>query len=94
MSWSLKQTKNPNNGSYSSNAFPFNILGQTEDVLMLLSFGVDPTIPDARSRYVIDILKKNKNFNAVKAVRDHTEKHTSSSVELEGTAWILYFSCF
>ncbi|XP_068526771.1 TPR and ankyrin repeat-containing protein 1 isoform X2 [Anas acuta] len=56
---------------------------QTEDVLMLLSFGVDPTIPDARSRYVIDILKKNKNFNAVKAVRDHTEKHTSSSVELE-----------
>ncbi|NXI65510.1 TRNK1 protein, partial [Anseranas semipalmata] len=56
---------------------------QTEDVLMLLSFGVDPTIPDARSRYVIDILKKNKNFNAVKAVSNHTEKHTSSSAELE-----------
>uniref|UniRef100_A0A8C5IQJ4 Tetratricopeptide repeat and ankyrin repeat containing 1 n=1 Tax=Junco hyemalis TaxID=40217 RepID=A0A8C5IQJ4_JUNHY len=39
---------------------------QTEDVIMLLNFGVDPTVPDARSRYVIDILKKNKNFDAVK----------------------------
>ncbi|XP_025957142.2 TPR and ankyrin repeat-containing protein 1 isoform X1 [Dromaius novaehollandiae] len=55
---------------------------QTEDVLMLLNFGVDPTIPDARSRYVIDILKKNKNFNAVKAVSNHIE-HTSSE-ELSG----------
>ncbi|NWX84042.1 TRNK1 protein, partial [Nothoprocta pentlandii] len=51
---------------------------QTEDVLMLLNFGADPTIPDARSRYVIDILKKNKNFNAVKAVSSHIEKCTSS----------------
>ncbi|NXC41260.1 TRNK1 protein, partial [Penelope pileata] len=56
---------------------------QTDDVLMLLNFGVDPTIPDSRSRYVIDILKKNKNFDAVKAVTSHIEKHTSSSVELE-----------
>ncbi|NXK44072.1 TRNK1 protein, partial [Chauna torquata] len=65
---------------------------QTEDVLMLLSFGVDPTIPDAQSRYVIDILKKSKNFDAVKAVSDHVEKHTSSSMELEGTTWTLCFS--
>uniref|UniRef100_A0A8C2TV57 Tetratricopeptide repeat and ankyrin repeat containing 1 n=1 Tax=Coturnix japonica TaxID=93934 RepID=A0A8C2TV57_COTJA len=56
---------------------------QTEDVLMLLNFGVDPTIPDARSRNVIDILKKNKNFDAVKAVSSHIEKRASSSVELE-----------
>uniref|UniRef100_A0A803YC89 Tetratricopeptide repeat and ankyrin repeat containing 1 n=1 Tax=Meleagris gallopavo TaxID=9103 RepID=A0A803YC89_MELGA len=56
---------------------------QTEDVLMLLNFGADPTIPDARSRNVIDILKKNKNFDAVKVVSSHIEKHTSSSVELE-----------
>ncbi|XP_053914940.1 TPR and ankyrin repeat-containing protein 1 isoform X2 [Cuculus canorus] len=51
---------------------------QTEDVIMLLNFGVNPTVPDARSRYVIDILKKNKNFDAVKAVSNHIEKHTSS----------------
>ncbi|NXE98771.1 TRNK1 protein, partial [Menura novaehollandiae] len=51
---------------------------QTEDVTMLLDFGVDPTVPDARSRYVIDILKKNKNFDAVKEVSKHIEKHTSS----------------
>ncbi|XP_068863754.1 TPR and ankyrin repeat-containing protein 1 [Aphelocoma coerulescens] len=51
---------------------------QTEDVIMLLNFGVDPTVPDARSRYVIDILKKNKNFDAVKEVSKHIEKHTSS----------------
>ncbi|XP_074431507.1 TPR and ankyrin repeat-containing protein 1 isoform X2 [Larus michahellis] len=50
---------------------------QTEDVIMLLNFGVDPTVPDARSRYVVDILKKNKNFDAVKAVSNHIEKHTS-----------------
>ncbi|NXA49639.1 TRNK1 protein, partial [Nothocercus julius] len=56
---------------------------QTEDVLMLLNFGADPTIPDAQSRYVIDILKKNKNFNAVKAVSNHIEKRTSSG-ELSG----------
>ncbi|NWW88824.1 TRNK1 protein, partial [Rhynochetos jubatus] len=51
---------------------------QTEDVIMLLNFGVDPTVPDARSRYVIDILKKNKNFSAVKAVSSHIEKHAAS----------------
>ncbi|XP_071417547.1 TPR and ankyrin repeat-containing protein 1 isoform X2 [Pithys albifrons albifrons] len=51
---------------------------QTEDVIMLLNFGVDPTVPDARSRYVIDILKKNKNFDAVKEVSKYIEKHTSS----------------
>lgn len=58
---------------------------------MLLNFGVDPTIPDARSRNIIDILKKNKNFDAVKAVSNHIEKHTSSSVELEGTVWTVLF---
>ncbi|NXS96713.1 TRNK1 protein, partial [Jacana jacana] len=52
---------------------------QTEDVIMLLNLGVDPTIPDARSRYVVDILKKNKNFDAVKAVSSHMEKPTSSA---------------
>ncbi|NXP07602.1 TRNK1 protein, partial [Thinocorus orbignyianus] len=51
---------------------------QTEDVIMLLNFGADPTVPDARSRYVVDILKKNKNFDAVKAVSNHIEKHTAS----------------
>ncbi|NWI13292.1 TRNK1 protein, partial [Crypturellus soui] len=51
---------------------------QTEDVLMLLNFGADPTIPDGQSRYVIDILKKSKNFEAVKAVSNHLERHTSS----------------
>ncbi|XP_040446265.1 TPR and ankyrin repeat-containing protein 1 isoform X1 [Falco naumanni] len=54
---------------------------QTEDVIMLLNFGVDPTVPDGRSRYVIDMLKKNKNFDAVKAVSDHIERHTSSEKE-------------
>ncbi|XP_072709795.1 TPR and ankyrin repeat-containing protein 1 [Ciconia boyciana] len=57
---------------------------QTEDVIMLLNFGVDPTVPDARSRYVIDILKKNKNFDAVKAVSNHIEKHTSSEKQTGG----------
>ncbi|TRZ26625.1 hypothetical protein HGM15179_000506 [Zosterops borbonicus] len=51
---------------------------QTEDVIMLLNFGVNPTVPDSRSRYVIDILKKNKNFDAVKEVSKHIEKHSSS----------------
>ncbi|NXU52297.1 TRNK1 protein, partial [Turnix velox] len=59
---------------------------QTEDVIMLLNFGVDPTVPDARSRYVIDILKKNKNFDAVRAVSNHMEKKTSSGRQ-KGTAW-------
>ncbi|NXK91621.1 TRNK1 protein, partial [Formicarius rufipectus] len=57
---------------------------QTEDVIMLLNFGVDPTVPDARSRYVIDILKKNKNFDAVKEVSKHIEKHTSSQKQTGG----------
>ncbi|KAL2307735.1 hypothetical protein Nmel_000711 [Mimus melanotis] len=51
---------------------------QTEDVIMLLNFGVDPTVPDTWSRYVIDILKKSKNFDAVKEVSKHIEKHTFS----------------
>ncbi|NXX51843.1 TRNK1 protein, partial [Tricholaema leucomelas] len=51
---------------------------QMEDVVMLLNFGVDPTVPDAQSRYVIDLLKKSKNFDAVKAVDSHIKKHTSS----------------
>ncbi|NWR55162.1 TRNK1 protein, partial [Bucorvus abyssinicus] len=57
---------------------------QAEDVIMLLNFGVDPTVPDAQSRYAIDILKKNKNFDAVKAVSSHIKKHTSSET---GTTW-------
>ncbi|NXY88396.1 TRNK1 protein, partial [Alcedo cyanopectus] len=48
---------------------------QAEDVTMLLNSGVDPTVPDGRSRYVIDILKKNKNFDAVKAVSSHLKKN-------------------
>ncbi|OXB56796.1 hypothetical protein ASZ78_001366, partial [Callipepla squamata] len=67
---------------------------QTEDVLMLLNFGVDPTILDARSRNVIDILKKNKNFDAVKAVSSHIEKHASSSGELEGASCFQFLRCF
>ncbi|XP_027747610.1 TPR and ankyrin repeat-containing protein 1 isoform X2 [Empidonax traillii] len=57
---------------------------QTEDVVMLLNFGIDPTVPDARSRYVIDILKKNKNFDAVRQVSKHIEKHTSSEKQTGG----------
>ncbi|NXJ66937.1 TRNK1 protein, partial [Rostratula benghalensis] len=57
---------------------------QTEDVIMLLNFGADPTVPDARSRYVLDILKKNKNFDAVKAVSNHIEKHNSSEKRTGG----------
>ncbi|NWS71047.1 TRNK1 protein, partial [Crotophaga sulcirostris] len=57
---------------------------QTEDVIMLLNVGVDPTVPDRRSRYVIDILKKNKNFDAVKEVSNHIEKCTSSKKQTEG----------
>ncbi|NXX79996.1 TRNK1 protein, partial [Urocolius indicus] len=56
---------------------------QTEDVIMLLNFGVDPTVPDSRSRYVIDILKKNKNFDAVKAVSSHIEKRASTDKRTE-----------
>lgn len=53
---------------------------------MLLNFGVDPTVPDARSRYVIDILKKNKNFDAVKEVSKQIEKITSSGKQTGTTA--------
>uniref|UniRef100_A0A8C0ZF75 Tetratricopeptide repeat and ankyrin repeat containing 1 n=1 Tax=Cyanistes caeruleus TaxID=156563 RepID=A0A8C0ZF75_CYACU len=56
---------------------------QTEDVIMLLNFGVDPTVPDARSRCAIDILKKNKNFDAAKEISKHIEKHTSSGKQKE-----------
>lgn len=83
-----------NNENYSSsNVYSCNVLGQTEDVIMLLNFGVDPTVPDVRSRYVIDILKKNKNFDAVKAVSNHIEKHPSPE-KWTGTTWVVCFSCF
>ncbi|NXP52019.1 TRNK1 protein, partial [Heliornis fulica] len=68
----------------SSNEY-FQKRSQTGDVIMLLNFGVDPTVPDAQSRYVIDILKKNKNFSAVKAVSNHMEKHASSDKRTEKT---------
>ncbi|NXS59394.1 TRNK1 protein, partial [Brachypteracias leptosomus] len=53
---------------------------QVEDVVMLLNFGADPTVPDARSRHVIDLLKKNKNFDAVKVVSNHIKKHISFEI--------------
>lgn len=81
------------NYSSFSNFYSCIALGQTEDVIMLLNFGVDPTVPDARSRYVIDILKKNKNFDAVKEVSKHIEKHTSSGKQT-GTTCSVCFSCF
>ncbi|NXG77304.1 TRNK1 protein, partial [Baryphthengus martii] len=54
---------------------------QAEDVIMLLRFGADPTVPDGQSRYVIDILKKSKNFDAVEAISSHIKKHASSQTE-------------
>ncbi|NWR71388.1 TRNK1 protein, partial [Centropus unirufus] len=56
----------------------FQKQSQTEDVIMLLNFGVNPAVPDAQSRYVLGILKKKKNFDAAKAVSNHIEKQTSS----------------
>ncbi|NWU99885.1 TRNK1 protein, partial [Upupa epops] len=52
-----------------------------KDVIMLLNFGVDPSIPDAQSRYVIDLLKNNKD--AVEAVRCHINKQASKTEEKE-----------
>ncbi|NXN99379.1 TRNK1 protein, partial [Rhinopomastus cyanomelas] len=56
---------------------------QAEDVIMLLNFGVDPSIPNAQSRYVIDLLKQNENLAAVKAVSGHVTKQASKSEEKE-----------
>lgn len=80
--------------NYSSPNFLTCIaLGQTEDVIMLLNFGVDPTVPDAQSRYVIDMLKKNKNFDAVKEVSKQIEQNTSSGKQT-GTTCSVRFPCF
>lgn len=61
-------------------------LGQTEDVQMLLDFGADPTLLDQHSRSAVDVLKRNKNFRAIKKISSHLEKLAACSKDSSGTA--------
>uniref|UniRef100_A0A8D0HEI5 Uncharacterized protein n=1 Tax=Sphenodon punctatus TaxID=8508 RepID=A0A8D0HEI5_SPHPU len=63
---------------------------QTEDVLVLLSAGVDPSIPDAQSRCAVDIFKKNKNFKAVDIINNHIARHALCSKETAGGGHTFY----
>lgn len=60
-------------------------LGHTEDVQMLLHFGADPTLLDRHSRSAVDVLKRNKNFKAIKIINRHLGKLAACSKDLSGT---------
>ncbi|XP_029445566.1 TPR and ankyrin repeat-containing protein 1 [Rhinatrema bivittatum] len=63
----------------TSRSSGYTVKRQTEDVLMLLGFDVDPSIPDSQSRCAGDLLKKNKNFKAEDLIKKHLARQTSSS---------------
>ncbi|XP_019393683.1 PREDICTED: TPR and ankyrin repeat-containing protein 1 isoform X1 [Crocodylus porosus] len=62
----------------------YSMQRQTDDVQMLLNYGVDPTIADGLSRCAVDMLKKNKNFKAVDIINSHIARHPAFSTESPG----------
>ncbi|XP_038623591.1 TPR and ankyrin repeat-containing protein 1 [Tachyglossus aculeatus] len=68
----------------AANSPGYLIKRQTEDVQMLLRFGVDPRTPDRQSRRAADILKRNKNFKAVEKINSHLERLSSFPQEFPG----------
>nr|XP_033786416.1 TPR and ankyrin repeat-containing protein 1 isoform X2 [Geotrypetes seraphini]XP_033786417.1 TPR and ankyrin repeat-containing protein 1 isoform X2 [Geotrypetes seraphini] len=71
----------------TSHSNGYTMKRQTEDVIMLLAFDVDPSIPDRQSRCASDLLKKNKNFKAEDVIKKHLTKkasHSSLSAEPPG----------
>uniref|UniRef100_A0A6I8P8F4 Tetratricopeptide repeat and ankyrin repeat containing 1 n=1 Tax=Ornithorhynchus anatinus TaxID=9258 RepID=A0A6I8P8F4_ORNAN len=61
----------------AANSPGYLIKRQTEDVQMLLRFGVDPRTLDRQSRRAVDILKRNKNFKAIDKINSHLERSSS-----------------
>ncbi|XP_006869247.1 PREDICTED: TPR and ankyrin repeat-containing protein 1 [Chrysochloris asiatica] len=57
---------------------------QTEDIQMLLHYGADPTLLDRHSRSALDVLKKNKNIQAIEKINSHLEKLAMCSKNLTG----------
>ncbi|XP_030061358.1 TPR and ankyrin repeat-containing protein 1 [Microcaecilia unicolor] len=57
----------------------YTLKRQTEDVIMLLDFDVDPSIPDHQSRRATDLLKKNKNFKAEDVIKKYLAKKANYS---------------
>lgn len=62
------------------------VLGQTEDVQMLLHFGADPCLLDRQSRSTVDVLKRNKNFRAIEKINSHLGRLATCSKGLSGIA--------
>ncbi|KAM9187432.1 TPR and ankyrin repeat-containing protein 1 [Dugong dugon] len=60
----------------------YSIRRQTEDVQLLLHLGADPTLLDPDSRSPVDVLKRNKNFKAIKKINSHLEKLAPCSKDL------------
>ncbi|XP_069469300.1 TPR and ankyrin repeat-containing protein 1 isoform X2 [Ambystoma mexicanum] len=54
-----------------SQASGYTVKRQTEDVQMLLNYGVDPSLLDGQNRCAADLLKKNKNFKAEDLIKKH-----------------------
>lgn len=57
----------------------YNIKRQSEDVQMLLNFGVDPSLIDVQYKVAADLLRKNKNFKAEDLIKKHLARQDISS---------------
>ncbi|XP_066484289.1 TPR and ankyrin repeat-containing protein 1 isoform X2 [Tiliqua scincoides] len=69
----------------ASHTYSYSLKNQIDDVMMLLSAGVDPGIRDAQLRSAVDILKKNKKFRAVDVINKHIPKSVPHSEESQVT---------
>ncbi|XP_069071086.1 TPR and ankyrin repeat-containing protein 1 isoform X1 [Pleurodeles waltl] len=57
----------------------YNMKRQSEDVQMLLNFGVDPSLQDVHNRVAADLLRKTKNFKAEDLIKKHLARQEISS---------------
>uniref|UniRef100_A0A6J0UIH0 TPR and ankyrin repeat-containing protein 1 isoform X1 n=1 Tax=Pogona vitticeps TaxID=103695 RepID=A0A6J0UIH0_9SAUR len=65
----------------ASQSSGYTLRNQIEDVVMLLSAGVNPMIRDKQSRSAMDILKKNKKFKVLDILNKHIARRMSDVQE-------------
>ncbi|KAG9475983.1 hypothetical protein GDO78_002841 [Eleutherodactylus coqui] len=66
--------------SFPTNSHGYTTKRQSQDVLMLLDFGVDPSITNQQGKDAASVLKRNKNFKAEDIIKKHLACQNSTAV--------------
>ncbi|XP_077125441.1 TPR and ankyrin repeat-containing protein 1 [Ranitomeya variabilis] len=66
--------------SFPTNSYGYTAKCQSQDVKMLLEFGVDPCITNQQGKDAATMLKRNKNFKAEDLIKKHLTSQLATAV--------------